>query len=724
MNSWMLHISDLHLGEVPGKLDDDKAVIKDQPDLETSQKVFLRTLEKMGLFVEANGKPEIAIISGDLTYRTRPSGFKAFKKLLKQRADILPADPSKIVVVPGNHDVDWDQKPATRARYAGFLAVTRELGCTTPLLDGIDFDPDTAELDEEAEHHPHLACSENVVAIPLNSSNFCGITVTPRGGWSEEEWKNELKSRGIDTKSDKGLADELKKLLQQDVARVSKPQIQALAKYFTEVGLDLKGDGDERLRVAVLHHQLLPLSLREERKAFESLVSLQMVREFLREYGIRIVLHGHKHENGLYWHSVGSEDGDLSAPPHRMLVVSSPGRFENNAPTMRAIAIERSPRARNARIITFGGASPVRKHPNVIQEQTIGLWQAEMEGEAREPTTIAAANTHSAYARIRGLFALEGEHTRPNVTVEIDDPSDAAELPPDYPDVPGGDRDKWLGELVAWWQLERSELVAEKLARFNHGERIHTRWGDQVDRVVRSLDERDDSSRALILLMAPRETGRYSADERDPKKGSYPALVLVEFVTAERGGTEMLDCFAYFRVQEMQYWWAVNVAELALLQEEVRSRIKSRPATGRIVTYGAIAHWKKNLPRVAVPTIDLLVEDPARLSALALAVAFPANASDTAREDWERVLADMSGEGREEPPRPRVGAQRVRDEVSRLVEVAPGTNIKTVASELDALCGLYDAFDMPKLNKAGAEQLRKHVAALETAVTKALGPRK
>jgi 3',5'-cyclic AMP phosphodiesterase CpdA len=717
--SWILHISDPHLGDVPSKLDDDKAVIEDQPDLETSQKVFVRTLDTMTQFAKENGKPTIVVLSGDITYRNRDSGFTAFRELLTERTAILPKDPSCIVVVPGNHDVDWDQKPATKGRYAGFLTAARDIGATTPLLDGIDFDQETAGLKPEAKRHPHIAVTDDILAIPLNSSNFCGVPVTPRDGWTQDEWKSQLNSRGLG--SDTELAAELKKLHQQDIARISKPQVEALAAYFAQAGLDTSPIGDKRLRIAILHHQLLPLSTREERKAFESLISLQMLRQLLRDYGVRLVLHGHKHESGLYWHSVGSDDDDLAAPPHRMLVVSSPGRFDVKAPTMRAIMLEASPRARNARIFTFGGAAPGRKHPDVIGDQTVGVWQAEMEGEARAPTVITAPNTHSAYARVCSLFALEGEHTRPNVVVEIDDPSDAARLPPDYPEVPGADRDQWLTELVDWWQLERSELVGEKLAPFNHGERIHARWGDQVNRAVLSLNEREASSRALVLLMAPRETGRYPADERDSKTGSYPALVLAEFVVAERAGTRMLDCCAYFRVQEMQYWWTVNVAELARLQEEVRGGMQKPPATGRIVTYGAIAHWKAKLPRVAVPTVDLLVEDSDRLSALAFAVAYPDSATDLARADWARVLADLTGEGRAEPPRPRVGAQRLRDEIDRLVAAVPSPKLRAVTTALQALCGQYAAFDAEKLNAAAAEQIRRHVRTLSEAVQTALG---
>jgi hypothetical protein len=52
------------------------------------------------------------------------------------------------------------------------------------------------------------------------------------------------------------------------------------------------------------------------------------------------------------------------------------------------------------------------------------------------------------------------------------------------------------------------------------GERIRRRWGDHVERAVRILNLREESSRALIQLVAPREAGRYKVDERDLIRGS------------------------------------------------------------------------------------------------------------------------------------------------------------------------------------------------------------
>ncbi len=429
--SWILHMSDPHLGDVPGKLDDDKVVITNQPDLETSQSIFLRTLRTIAPFVKQNGKPALVLVSGDLTFRCRDSGFQAFKELLAQRADLLPEDPAAIVVVPGNHDVAWDEKPASKGRYASFLAVTRALGCTTPLIDGIDFDEETAALKPESRRHPHHAVAGGALAIALNSSNFCGVEVTPRDGWTSEQWASSLKSKGLS--SDSELVDQVKKLHQQDIARISKPQVEALAAYFADLGLDSDPASGPLLRVAVLHHQLLPLSTREERKPFESMVSLQMVRHLLRDYGVRIVLHGHKHESGLYWHSVGSDNEDHSGHHPTGCSSSPPRTVRRERPDDARDHAERHRARAERRIFTIRLSTPRARAAQRLATRLSGIWQAEMEAEQRPPTVIAGTNMHTAYARTdRCSRSKANTHGRTSCARSTD-PSDAPVLPPRLP---------------------------------------------------------------------------------------------------------------------------------------------------------------------------------------------------------------------------------------------------------------------------------------------------
>ena len=190
--TWILHLSDPHLGDVSEDIDDEKAIFDGQPDLETTQTVFRRTLGTLDRFVAEHGRPQFAVISGDLTVASSQTGFDEFKELLIEHAGILPKERGRIVVVPGNHDVVWREPPASEARYAGFNEATRGQECTTPLLDGLDFDKETGALTSSAGKHRHLSWTDEVLVIPINSSNFCGIRVTPRTGWTEAEWEKAL----------------------------------------------------------------------------------------------------------------------------------------------------------------------------------------------------------------------------------------------------------------------------------------------------------------------------------------------------------------------------------------------------------------------------------------------------------------------------------------------------------------------------------------------------
>jgi 3',5'-cyclic AMP phosphodiesterase CpdA len=717
--AWLLHASDPHLGDVsPGQLlDDEKEVYEDQPDLETTQRVFKRTLRALARFVETNGRPDVVVVSGDLAYKADPSGFTAFVDLLRERSDILPADRSQIVVVPGNHDVVWEEAPGTLPRYERFLGATRGEGCSTPLLDGVDFDATTGALLPEAELHSHLVITDELLVVPLNSSNYCGMSTAPRGAMSLDAWEEALEPTG-DARD--GLIKELKRLRRHDIARISRSQIDALGRYFDGHGLPRdRSAGEERTRIAVLHHQLLPVSTREERKPFESLANLGLVRETLREYEFDLVLHGHKHESNMYWDLVAPAGGGVALPTRRILVISSPGHFDVNTPVMRAVQIEGSPAARNARVTTFEGAGPHRQHAANDGGQVVPLWSPDERAE-RE-TLVRGPTAHACYSRLRSLSSLRGGAELRNIVCRVEDPQDAQLLPPDYPDVAFDDPQAWFDSLVGWWQRDRSELVARGLIAFNHGERIRRRWGDQIERAVRILNERDESSRALVQLVTPRETGRYKDDERDLYRGSFPAFVLAELSVTKRDGDRFLDCFGYFRKQEMQYWWPVNLAELARLQDDVRRDIRPEAKTGRIVTFSAIAVWKDALPRVAVPLVDLLVEEPERLFGMAAALAFPDNAPGDAVTDWRQVLRDLSGTGRAGPPKVSAGLDILHANVERLAAASSSTELEAIVAALEDLRDEYAAHaDREELTLAAGRNVAKRVGQLTEVVVQAL----
>jgi len=328
-----------------------------------------------------------------------------------------------------------------------------------------------------------------------------------------------------------------------------------------------------------------------------------------------------------------------------------------------------------------------------------------MDAEHASAQTLHGATTHDVYSRLCAHFEQTGTDGARNVVCHIADSDAADTLPPDYPPTGRADAQIWFEEIVGWWQQGRSVLVPDIIG-FNHGERIYTRWGDQVARAARSLDTRGESSRSLITLISPKETGRYADDGRPLDTGTYPAFAMAEFMLAERNGHIYLDCTATFRKQEMRYWWPINVAEIAALQRAVIAEMETKPAPGpgAIVTVSNIAIYGATLPRVAVLELDRLVEDPAEIWALAVAVVAPDTASERTRARWRHILDEL-GRTAESPP------------LERAVALKPSSKARTVTNRLADLVAIYDAVE-----PAGSPQAAALIGPAREKFATALAP--
>jgi 3',5'-cyclic AMP phosphodiesterase CpdA len=708
----ILHISDLHLGppEHWQYIDDHKSKIAGAAERRAQKDVLRETIAS--LFQDGTlDEVGVVIVSGDLTNRAGDAGFDEFVETMQPL--LTHVAPENFVVVPGNHDVPWEPGPGDPDRYKGFLRATRALGFTTPLLDREDFDA-TGHLKDNEWRLSHLVSGEDFVILPINSSHFC---------WGQEPLSSEAAEELLTT-DDSHLADAVQKLRRHDVARVSNAQISALLMLLREQDSKFLAprSGDDRVRIAVLHHQLLPVSSREEIKSFESLTNLGAIRELFAELGIAVALHGHKHESALYWDYI-ADQRSISHPPHRVLVSAAPGEFKPRLPCMRILRIGERPEARDLQIDdVVAAATPAGAARRDIQRAR--LWRTTATDDVTDAMTLHGATVAEVYAQLQSVFeGRKVDEPLYDLMCEITEPDDADQVPPGY--APAGilDVQQWMKDFVRWWQLRDPQLLQH--GGFNHGHRVYRRWGNQVNRAADTLkpspSRRNDTTRAVILLLDPQTEGGGG-------QGEFPSFVLVQLQLVREGHVSRLDCTGYFRKQEMRYWWPINVAELAMIQQDVLGEINSEDhhvRRGVLRTIAAYAAVEERLPTAALTAVDRAVDQRREdlwLMAYGLKHAAQVEKSEL-RTIWERYLAELQPQD-DDPNLALPISHRGLDDVGKILSWL-GSAEEPVAQALDELVRFYRLLDEQgsgRPSKTAVEDAKRHLAKLRSELDAALGP--
>lgn len=95
-NPVIIHISDIHRG-----LQDDE----DNPDLyKSTLQSLIRDVEKYS--TQNIPTPNLILVSGDITTKGSIEGYKTAKRFLQELGDTLNISNERIVLAPGNHDID------------------------------------------------------------------------------------------------------------------------------------------------------------------------------------------------------------------------------------------------------------------------------------------------------------------------------------------------------------------------------------------------------------------------------------------------------------------------------------------------------------------------------------------------------------------------------------------------------------------------------------------
>jgi hypothetical protein len=521
-----------------------------------------------------------------------------------------------------------------------------------------------------------------VIAL-MNSADMCGV---------EEPLTPEAEAELEALEASAELVAAVRRLRLYDMPRVSPWQLSAL-------GEALRGISphDSRVRIAALHHHLLPVRTAEEAKPFESLTNLGEVAAFFADNSIDLVIHGHKHFPAvLDLPTVGA--GHTSTRHHTVIsscATAGEGsgsgseiarliRIKSALPVRRSFAIESVPAVSAGASLAQPGTPVYDSGPR----RPVGPGITQLTGPSgsdvhQQILQIAEAVSNQA---INGLICT------------VEDGQSCLQLPESYPiDVPDP-RASWFDETVAWWQ--DSQVEAGK--PFTHGQRLR-RWRPDVDQVRAAIDALSvdpGTSRAVAVLVDP------ISDRIADHRVEFPSFVLIQF----RMVSNALECTAFFRKQEMRYWWAINVCEVAQLQREALTMLANRHEhlrAGPIRTIAGEAVFSVSLPKVNVPKIDRLAwNDPAAIWMMALAVVDVDMPDRGERiQEFEAVVGDWLPPA-ESMPRdgaafPRRGLQALHESLKALGAIYENKSAHKAAAILKEMHETSQAFGANQQAGAG-----------------------
>ena len=241
---YALHLSDLHFGTHHAYRNELASIPVPRLAKESLAEAILSDLESIGI---AASDIALLFVTGDLTWNADAHEFANAKQFINTLTNAFGIHVSQVIVVPGNHDIEWrDEKgdidPNAELNYAAF---SKEL---------YGREPDNTLL----RIQQYRICDRDVCVIGLNSCR-------------------------LESRQDAGLGF------------VGREQVGTVSRFLRDME-----DSRPQLRIALLHHQLLPVNYVEgvdSKTKRESLtLDAEAVIRNLICAEVRVAFHGHQHQ--------------------------------------------------------------------------------------------------------------------------------------------------------------------------------------------------------------------------------------------------------------------------------------------------------------------------------------------------------------------------------------------------------------------------------------------
>lgn len=554
----VLHFSDLHYSTKSrnnGKIDS-------KTDIgihSTQEEEFIDILDK---YIEKE-KVDLFVISGDIIKGGDEEGQKDFSQKFMELLKTKGYDNSNVLVVPGNHDVKKGSPESSEERYKSFFDSWKN-NAHLPYLDGIH---KTCNI--------HIDTSSRLMFIPVNTSNWSQRRIK-----ASSNIENHLKSL------DEELKKEFDNLFTYDAAYISKEQLREL-----ESKIERIEDYKSYTKILIQHHHLVSVDNSIELKAMSDILNIEDIKNFIKKYNIRVLLHGHKHVEKAFFEYL-NKDGE----PYKLLLSSAPNVkketffqiLEFNNLNVKISNFDRNGEPRDSN--TFSVYNTIETENTIILEDNdiTNLYNKVID---------ATSNEKNKNKQLICNFKLENYQDKkyPILNKYPDDSTKQMRYK------------KEIEKHVDWWQQDRTiyddinELHGPRLKKYNG-------YINQLDYISKKLEQNSNTSKTVAILIEPTKDFYYDKN--------YPSFISCQFIVREQNHKKYLDILANFRKQETRYWWPLNIAELHKLLYEMKNKLGQGIYLGKIITITNIFTLAEEnaFGRSYVSSIDYYLDiDPANL---------------------------------------------------------------------------------------------------------------
>lgn len=303
------HITDLHVGPLHEAASKKLQYVKDSGRP--------RNLQHYSDFLRATppaNRPDLVVVSGDLTSYATEDEMNCASDELRAIRDLLCVKPwregttnppdmalsstsphqplgdslalrPRMLVVPGNHDLDWTKASRDEKidRFSRLAALLRGPGTVL-------FSRSASAPNALSEPPPYFDFGDdwNLFVFLFDSTTYGGSANPILKGVHQrfsDVYRSVVKARAGRDLED--ALDQLKKEMVEDPGYVGQEQIAEMQSALTAIP-------KRRFKIAVMHHNPSAVPA-DDVEAFDALVNAGLVKQALADNGFDLILHGHRH---------------------------------------------------------------------------------------------------------------------------------------------------------------------------------------------------------------------------------------------------------------------------------------------------------------------------------------------------------------------------------------------------------------------------------------------